>query len=196
MHSRLTKLSQSAKGQQAVAAAAFAARRMTAASRKTPVHAPRAGKVGDPLVVGETTAGKLDRAKGVCVCGMRRGCPAVSLHPPPPWLCVRVYQRVSAHTPCGMRHAQQSVNTHRVCGRDETWLSCSQHTHRLPGCPAGYPYPRPPTSFVFVNGPSSSTGPAAFTFDNAAWVPPSRWHGSLDSLNSLEVTGPDGHTQQ
>lgn len=31
------------------------------------MHAPRAGKVGDPLVVGETTAEKLDRAKGVCV---------------------------------------------------------------------------------------------------------------------------------
>lgn len=75
-------------------------------------------------------------------------------------------------------------------------LSCSQHTHCLLGVAAGYPYPRPPTSFVFVNGPNSSTGPAAFTFDNAAWVPPSRWQGSLDSLNSLQVTGPDGHTQQ
>lgn len=118
MHRQLSRFSQSAKAQQA-AAAALAARRMTG----PPVHAPRAGKVGDPLVVGETTAEKLDRAQG-------------------------------------------------------------------------YPYPRPPTSFVFVNGPSSSTGPTAHTFDNAAWVPPSRWQGSVDSLNSLQVTGPDGHTQQ
>lgn len=54
----------------------------------------------------------------------------------------------------------------------------------------GYPYARPPTSFIFVNGPSS--GPAAYTFDNAAWVPPSSWQGSLEALLGLQVTGPQG----
>jgi hypothetical protein len=33
-------------------------------SKFNPVHAPRAGKVGGPLVLGETTAEKLERAKG------------------------------------------------------------------------------------------------------------------------------------
>jgi hypothetical protein len=58
---------------------------------------------------------------------------------------------------------------------------------------AGYPYDRPPTSFIFVNGPNS-TGPAAYTFDNAAWVPPSSWHGSLDSFWGLQVTDTQGQT--
>lgn len=51
----------------------------------------------------------------------------------------------------------------------------------------GYPYPRPQTSFIFVNGPSSGAG--AYTFDNSAWVPPSSWGGSLDALMGLQVTG-------
>lgn len=69
---------------------------------------------------------------------------------------------------------------------------CVQKSDKLRG-DAGYPYARPQTSFIFVNGPGSSS-PAAYTFDNAAWVAPSHWQGSSDHLMGLQVTGPDGGT--
>jgi hypothetical protein len=59
----------------------------------------------------------------------------------------------------------------------------------------GYPYARPPTSFIFMNGPQSA-GPAAYTFENTHWLTPSSWQGSLSVLNGLQVTGPQGLTQR
>lgn len=65
MHSRLSTLSQGFQRwfnpAEALSHRVQQKRIMTASN---PVHAPRAGKVGGPLVSGETTAEQLDRAKG------------------------------------------------------------------------------------------------------------------------------------
>lgn len=50
----------------------------------------------------------------------------------------------------------------------------------------GYPYARPTRSFIFVNSPQQ--GPAAYTFADAAWVPPSSWQGRLQPLLDLQVS--------
>lgn len=70
---------------------------------------------------------------------------------------------------------------------------CLQHSVQLTIASVfvqqGYPYARPSTCFIFCNR-------RAYTFPDGCWVPPSQWNGSLEPLQQLQVTAPDGTTSR
>jgi hypothetical protein len=172
------------------------------------VHPPRAGKVGDPLVANETREDELTRAKGdLSVAQPGR---QMLQHLAPKHLQCTSILKYSAAADCDSycRHVIPASHTEAHAVRQHTSSLCQhlQQLHSQTICPpprtllhvnhiTGYPYARPPTSFIFVNGPQAAA-PAAYTFENAHWVTPSSWHGSLSVLMGLQVTGPQGFTQR
>jgi hypothetical protein len=57
----------------------------------------------------------------------------------------------------------------------------------------GYPYSRPDTSFLFVNGTHAA---GAFTFPDASWIPTENWGDSLEPLLRMQVAGTNGVCQR